>query len=85
MTETAAACAKCQGPINGRRSDSRYCSGSCKLASEYERRWIDRRLSDLRTFQSNGRLMLLPRKQLARTQAEINRLEERLRELLGGS
>jgi hypothetical protein len=80
----AMSCLKCDGTIPpGRRRDSLYCSESCKRAVELERRWIDRRVANLRTFMSDGRLMLLPRKQLARTQDEIDRLEGRLRELQG--
>jgi hypothetical protein len=37
------------------------------------------------TFQSNGRMMLFPKRQLARVQDEIDQLEGRLRVLLGGS
>jgi hypothetical protein len=86
MTETTTACVKCGGTIPAeKRSDSRYCSATCKRAREVEVRWITRRLDALRTFQSNGRLMQLPKRQLAAVQAEIEQLEERLGAVADGS
>ena len=63
--------------------DARYCTDACKVAAEYERRRLQRRLERLETWQSNARMYLLPKQQLDRVQAEIDQAEARLRALLG--
>ena len=63
--------------------DARYCSEACKVATEYERRRLPRRLEHLETWQANARMYLLPQQQLDRVQAEIDRAEACLRVLLG--
>jgi hypothetical protein len=81
-----AGCLKCQRPISeARRADSWYCSQSCKLAAEYERRRIQRRLELLEVSQTNARMYRFPKRQLERIQAEIDQAEGRLRVLLGAS
>jgi predicted nucleic acid-binding Zn ribbon protein len=79
------ACLKCQGPIPAaRRADSRFCADACKLAAEYERRRLDRRLANLESNASSLRIYGVPKAQLDRIQTEIDQAEARLRVLLGG-
>jgi predicted nucleic acid-binding Zn ribbon protein len=78
-------CLKCTGAIPaGRRGDSRYCSESCKLAARLERKRLQTRLQHLETWQSNARMLLLPKRQLTQVQDEIDQAEARLKALLGG-
>jgi predicted nucleic acid-binding Zn ribbon protein len=78
-------CLKCGGSIpEARRADSRYCSESCKLASEYERRRIERRLADLEAWQDQAPAWGTPKQELRRIQERIDAAEARLKVLLGG-
>jgi hypothetical protein len=82
-------CQKCGTPIaqhEGRGRPSSYCSTSCRRAAEHEIRRLDKHITMLeaRIIHANtGGLSLTGEK--ASVHAEIERLELRLRELLGGA
>jgi predicted nucleic acid-binding Zn ribbon protein len=83
--EAAGACLKCEGPIPAsRRADSRFCGEACKLAAEYERRRIQRRLGQLEDAERQWRCWPGYEHHLAHVQGEIAEAEARLRVLLGG-
>jgi hypothetical protein len=82
---TEGACLKCEGPIPAsRRADSRYCSDGCKRAAEFERRRIQRRLTQLESAERQWRCWPGYEHHLAHVQGEIRRAEARLRLLLDG-
>jgi hypothetical protein len=82
---SGAGCLKCEEPIpEPRRADSRYCSEACKLAAEYERRRLQRRLERLEDAAVQWRAWPDSERQLAHVQAEIVQAEARLLVLLGG-
>jgi hypothetical protein len=78
-------CLKCSAEIPaGRRSDARFCGDGCRLAAEYERRRIQRRLGYLEDAARQWQQFAGYEQQKAHVQGEIVRSEARLRELLGG-
>jgi hypothetical protein len=84
---TAGACLKCGGelqPPDVGRPPS-YCSPACRRAAEFELRRLQRRIERHEDYASNLRLQGGgERRQLQRVQQELDRAEERLRELLAG-
>jgi predicted nucleic acid-binding Zn ribbon protein len=84
MTETDRSCLKCSGSIPpDRRADARFCSEACKLAAEYERRRIERRLGQLEDSERQWRQFPGYEHHLATVQGRIAEDEARLRVLLG--
>lgn len=79
-------CLRCAEPIERRPGRGRpqvYCGPACRRSVELEVRRIVRRLERLENRVSNLRLQHYPMPVIRATEAELARLEARLRALLG--
>jgi hypothetical protein len=85
-------CAKCTRPLSARARTgrpARYCSPACRRAAEYELRRVQRHLEmverELRLYRVKSAETWIPpveRRSVPALEAEAERLECRLRELL---
>jgi hypothetical protein len=83
-------CLKCGAPLeasNGKGRPKAYCSTACRRAAEMEIKRADQRLGALENDAQNyrlGRMMDLSGSDAKQVDAEIKRLEARLKLLLSG-
>lgn len=85
----AKTCPKCGGPVDpvaAANNGKKYCSPACRRSAEHEIRRVNTLLGKLEERASNARLGwgCATADSIARLDAEIERHESRLRELLGG-